>query len=368
MGGRPETIQYNPRLLIENPFTGTNVRPPILLFGTGNKELNNGIKNNLLSLYIEYNGLDSKQKESLALDLFNYPITRYPDQEVKVKIFPECTDRHIFILQTPFPDQDKRLMEVFLMIDAARRAGAREITVILPYYAYGRKDRKEEARTPISSAVVSHILTSLGADRIITLDLHAEQTQGSVLNPWDNLYTSKLFIPEIKKLINPFNTIFVSPDTGGVPRVKAYKKRMGGRGIGFIIKERDIDEHSSKPEALLFVGDAKERETVIIDDEAVSLNSFSNAVWAVANNGAKKIIGVVTHFKYSEDSSEKEVLLKNLNSLPNSFQKLLTTDSIELPDMIKHHPLIKVIDSAPFWAEVIWRTFFGVRLNPDLID
>lgn len=344
------------------------VRPPLLLVGQGNLEAGRRVRDRLLDLVCERNDVKPGLKEVLATDMYDEPGGRYPDGHTAVKIHPACTQRPVFILQNAYPNPDTRLMEVFQMADAARRAGATDITAILPYYPYGRDDRKTQPRVPISASLVANLLTASGVNRIITEDIHAEQTTGSIQNPWDNLYASTVFIPELREMINPRNTVMMSPDAGGLKRANAYKKRLGAVGVAFVMKNRELNEEASNPEAVMFVGDVKNREVVLIDDESVSLSSLYNGAWAAADGGAEKIVILLSHLKYAEESQEHEKMLERMGKLPPQTQAILTTDSVALPPEVVGHPLVKVIDTSPFWSEIIWRTTFGMQLSPDLID
>ena len=304
-------------------------------------------------------------------ELYAEPAGRYPDGHIKIfSITTECTGRHVFIFQTPWPKPNERIMEVLFMIDAARRAGAAQITAVLTHFAYGRGDRKNEPRVPIEASLVAKLLEFAEAKRIITLDLHAEQTEGSVLIPWDNLYASHFMIPRLLQEIDPENGRIMSTDAGGLKRAGAYSKRSKAQGIAFDVKEREVNEQASDPNSRLFIGDVCDRDVAIVDDESVSLSSLHTAAWEAARNGARKIVAAISHLKdaNSEDNTDFPMMWNRLNNMPTQFTKLITSDTVDHLPQIRNHPLVEILDTSPFWAEVIWRTAFGIQLSPDLID
>lgn len=360
--------RFSAPFLVKDRLTNGFTRPPLLLCGNGNLDLGQRTSSVLGSLICDRNDVAPQLKNLLMADLYDAPASRFPDGDRRIKITPQCTGREVFIFQTPFPNQDSALMEVFLMADTARRAGAKSITTVLTYYAYGRKDRKDEPRVPISASLVAHLLTAAGTDRVITLDVHADQIQGMILNPWDNLYASRLIVPRVRELIESSNCRVLCTDVGGIARGKAYKKRIPAQGVAFVIKEREINENTSHPDSLLFIGDVEGKDVVIVDDESVSLSSIKNAADEAARHKARNIIAVVSHLKDSEDNDDLPKMWENLNDLPPQFTRLLTTDSIVHQERVRNHRLVEVVDTSSFWAEIIWRTAFGVPLNPDLID
>lgn len=354
--------------LIHDYIHDNYTRPPLLIAGPGNIGSAHRVRDALSLLVCKRNDVKTGLRSLLEQDMYDEPVGRFPDGHAKVQIRPECTQRHVFILQGTYPNPDERLMEVFHMADAARKAGASEVTAILPYYAYGRGDRKTRPREPIAASLIARLLTQSGVTRIITEDIHADQTTGSVPEPWDNLYASVLMIPELGEMVNPQNTVVMSPDAGGMKRAIAYKKRLGARGVAHMIKDRDLDEQSSSPESLVFVGKVQGREVIIVDDESVSFSSLTNAARAAADNGAVRIIISLSHLKYAKENGEHEAMMANIGKLPPEVWAILATDSVDLPNEIIDMPIVKVLDSSPLWAEVIWRTTFGVGFNPDLID
>lgn len=358
-------------LLIRDRKTGGLARPPLVVCGRGNPVLGRETTQALGALICERNEFDASRIEELMAEIYDAPASQWPDGHRRIsRIKSELTGRQVFIFNNPWPRPDERLMETLMMIDAVRSAGSASINVVLPYFAYGRDDKKIDARTPIGARVVAQMLQTIGANRIITLDLHAEQTTSTVWTPWDNLYASHMMIPALLAEIDPDNAIFMSTDTGGLKRVDAFNKRAKGKGIAFDLKARLLNADTSEPEAIAFIGDVEGRDVVILDDESVSLSSISIAAKAAAKNKARRIIAGVSHLKDArpEDNSDFPKMWESLNDLPPQFMKLITTDTVDHLPEIREHPLIKILPTADFFAEVVWRNFSGVSLSPDLID
>lgn len=280
--------------LILDKLHRTYVRPPLILSGPGNLELGHRVRNELSKIIQQRNNVKHNVAGLLVRDMYDEPVSRYPDGHAQVQIRPSCDQRKTFILQNTYPDPDSRLIEVLLMADAARRAGTKDITAILPYYPYGRGDRKTAPREPIPASLIATLLETAGIRTVITQDIHAEQTTGSIPHPWNNLYASTLFIPELKEIVNPQKTIIMAADVGTMKRATAYKKRLGALGVALMIKNRELNEKSSNPEAVLFVGDVVGKEVVIVDDESVSFSTIHNAAHEAVRNGAERIIVVLS--------------------------------------------------------------------------
>ena len=271
------------------------------------------------------------------------PITYFSDGEIRVKGIPNLRRRAVFIIQPTPPPVNDRIMELVLMIDAARRASAKEITAVVPYFGYSRQDRKEQPRVPISAAVVANMMRAAGIDRIMTVDIHAEQLQGFVQYPWDNIYASYALIPVLKKK-KLKNLVIASPDKGGVPRATGYAGLLGVRDIAIVYKQRDIDVEN-KSETYAMVGDVKGKTILIVDDMLDSGGTIFNAADHLAKNGAKDIYVVVSHGLFTGDS------LKRL--LQSPIKEVVTTDSIAHREAVLKHPKISVVSIAPMLAEAI---------------
>lgn len=354
--------------LVRDYLHQTYVRPPLVIAGPGNQAASGRVRDMLTDMFVERNDVDPHLKDVLKDDIFDYPIMRYPDGHADAIIKPQCSQRDVFILQNGYPNPDQRFVETVLMADAAKHAGAESITAILPYFYYSRGDRKTKARQAIAASLMARLLKEAGVTRTITEDIHAEQTTGTTKNPWDNLYASALFIPEIRSSLDPANIVVLAGDVGDFKRATAYTKRLGAAGTALIMKERDLNEQTSHPEMLMFVGDVKDRDVVLVDDETVSFSTVFNGAEASAERGARSITIFLSHLKYALENSEHEKMFERIQALPPQVRAIITTDNIPLPSELLDHPLIKILDSSPLWAEVIWRTAFGVQLSPDLID
>ena len=215
------------------------------------------------------------------------PVSIFSDGEIRIKISPNLRRRHVFIIQPTCPPVNDHIMELLLMIDAAKRGSASEIIVVMPYFGYSRQDRKEMARVPISSALVASLIEHAGADRILTLDIHSEQEEGFIHNPWDNIYASYSLTPAIKK--KKLNGLVVaSPDKGGVPRATFYQGLLGASELAIVYKERDLSVNN-KSDALAMVGNVKGKNVLLVDDMIDSAGTIAHAANYLKEKGAKRI-------------------------------------------------------------------------------
>lgn len=295
--------------------------------------------------------------EILGTKVYN-PITKFADGESRVQIPINIRRGSVVIIQSTCPPNvDTNIIELLLMIDAAKRASADEVIVIIPYFGYARQDRKDRPRVPISSSVLAQAIEFAGADKICTLDIHSEQLQGFIKAPWDNLYASYSIIPRIEK--ESFeNLVVASPDKGGVPTATAYARRLDAQGVAIVYKVRDV--HSKdESEALDIIGDVKDKEVLLVDDMATTAGTLCNAAQLIKNRGAKKIWAAVTHGVFSEGAIEK------INNSP--IEKVLITDTIPQPEQVKNCPKIEIVSIAPLLAEAILRIESGQSLSEKLI-
>lgn len=300
--------------------------------------------------------LAQKIARLLKKELYN-PISIFSDGEIRVKVPENIRRRHVYIIQpTSFPVNDS-LMELVFMIDAARRSSANEINVIIPYFGYSRQDRKEMPRVPISSSVVSRIISNAGADRILTVDIHSEQQQGFVEIPWDNLYGSYTLTPEISSR-NLKNVVIASPDKGGMARATGYARLLKAQGVAIVYKERDIAVNN-RSEALTMIGDVEGKNIVLIDDMIDTAGTICSAANLLKKRGAKKILAVATHGLFSGNALEKIV--------SSGIDEVIVTDTILLRDEIIQNKKIKTVSVAPLLAEAIKRIESGDSISRDLI-
>ena len=225
------------------------------------------------------------------LPLVNASIRRFSDQEVFVEIHENVRGEDTFIIQsTSFPANDN-LMELLVTLDALRRGSARRITAVIPYFGYARQDRKSGPRTPISAKLVANLITEAGADRVLTMDLHAAQIQGFFDIPTDNLYAAPVLVRDIKEKINGDELVVVSPDVGGVLRARGLAKRLNV-DLAIIDKRR---EKAGVSEVMNIIGDIKDRCCVLIDDIVDSAGTLCNAAEALIAEGATSVHAYVTH-------------------------------------------------------------------------
>lgn len=284
-------------------------------------------------------------------------VTVFADGEVRVKIPPNLRRRHVFIIQSTSKPVNDYLMELVLMIDAARRSSAKEITVVVPYFGYSRQDRKEMPHVPISSSVVANILVNAGADRIVTVDIHSEQQQGFVKVPWDNLYGSYSLVPAIQKQ-KLKNLVVAAPDKGGMTRAIGYAKRLGASDVALVYKERDLNVNN-KSEALEMIGLVKDRDVLLVDDMIDTAGTIVNAANFIKKRGARRIMVSATHGLFSKDALEK---------IDNSaIDQVVITDTIAHEEHVVKHPKIMIVSLAELLSEAIRRIETGESISKDLI-
>ncbi len=282
--------------------------------------------------------LGKKIAESYGLKLGKSEVTVFADGEFRTRLNDNVRGRDVFLVQSTFPPSDN-LFELLLMVDAARRASAKSIVAVIPYFGFARQDRKDQPRVPITAKLIANLLTSAGVNRIITLDLHADQIQGFFDVPVDHLYASSLFSDYIKELKLP-NLTMASPDTGGTRRAAAYAKSLG---TDFVIcyKQR---AKANKIEKMALVGDVTGRDIILVDDIIDTGGSITKAAELMIKNGASSVRAFCTHPVFSGPAYDR---------LVNSpFTEIVTTDTIPLQ---KEHEKFKVLSTADLFAEVIHR-------------
>ena len=235
--------------------------------------------------------LSKRIAESTDISLSAVNIGRFADGEVRVEINDNMRGQDVFIIQSTSSPVNDNLMELLVMIDALKRASARRITAVIPYFGYARQDRKTMSRAPISAKLVANLLTSAGANRILTVDLHAGQIQGFFDIPVDTLIARPVLIDDIREQINGEQLVFVSPDAGGTERARGFAKK-------FDTEIAVIDKRRSEPGAsqvMHVVGDVEDRECLIVDDICDSAGTLCHAAQALLNNGATGVKAYITH-------------------------------------------------------------------------
>ena len=279
----------------------------------------------------------------LNLALTSAVVRRFSDMEVFVEVHENVRGEDVFIVQsTSYPANDN-LMELLVTLDALRRGSARRITTVIPYFGYARQDRKSGPRTPISAKLVANLITSAGADRVVTLDLHSGQIQGFFDIPLDNLYSAPVFTNDIRNRFADDDVMIVSPDVGGVVRARNIARRLD-TDLAIIDKRR---ERAGVSEVMNIIGDVRGRHCILVDDIVDSAGTLCNAAEALIKAGALSASAYVTHGVLSGKAVERVV---------NSPLKLLvTTDSIQATDSVKGAQNIKQLSISPLIAESIQR-------------
>ncbi|HYB57747.1 MAG TPA: ribose-phosphate pyrophosphokinase [Alphaproteobacteria bacterium] len=300
-----------------------------LLSGTANRPLAEGI-----ARYID-------------VPVTHASVRRFADNELFVEILENMRGQDVFVVQpTSYPAND-HLMELLIWLDALKRASPARITAVLPYYGYARQDRKTGPRTPISAKLVANLITTAGANRVLTLDLHANQIQGFFDIPLDNLYAAPVFYNDIRNHYNGQDLVIVSPDVGGLLRARAIAKPLDA-DLAIIDKRR---ERAGESEVMNIIGDIKGRRCILIDDIVDSAGTLCNAAQALADNGASWVAAYCTHGVLSG--------LAVSRIMASPLEAVVITDSIEAREEVRASNKIRVLSVAPLLGEAIRRISRG---------
>ncbi|EQC43406.1 ribose-phosphate diphosphokinase [Bacteriovorax sp. Seq25_V] len=273
-------------------------------------------------------------------------MVRFANGEVFCEIEKNVRGADVFIIQSTCPPVNDSLMELLIMIDALKRASAKSITAVIPHYGYSRQDRKASPRTPITAKLVADILTVAGATRVITMDLHAGQIQGFFNIPFDNIFASPVLLNYIKKELLTDNTVFVSPDAGGVERVRHYAKKCH-LDIAMIDKRR-TGKNIAK--AMNIIGDVKDKDCIIIDDMIDTAGTLVEACQALKDKGARRVVACATHPVFSGPALER---IKNSDAI----DRIIVTNTIPLTEEAKSIEKITCLSVADILSKAIHRTF-----------
>jgi len=280
----------------------------------------------------------------LGLPLTKAVVRRFADMEIFVQIQENVRGSDVFIIQsTSFPAND-HLMELLIITDALRRASARRITAVVPYFGYARQDRKVGSRSPISSKLVANLITRAGVDRVMTLDLHAEQIQGFFDIPTDNLYASPVMVRDIKARFDLASVMVVSPDVGGVARARGLAKRINAP-LAIIDKRR---ERAGESEVMNVIGDVAGYTCILVDDIVDSGGTLVNAADALLANGAKDVHAYISHGVLSGGAAARIG--------GSRLKELVITDSIQPTEAVRKADNIRTLSIASLIAEAIGRT------------
>jgi len=280
----------------------------------------------------------------LDMPLTDASVRRFADEEVFVEIHENVRGEDVFVLQsTGFPANDN-LMELLICIDALKRASAKRITAVVPYFGYARQDRKPGPRTPISAKLVANMITVAGAHRVLSVDLHAGQIQGFFDIPTDNLFAAPVMAADIQARFATDNLMVVSPDVGGVVRARALAKRLTNAPLSIVDKRR---EKAGESEVMNIIGDVSGRFCVLVDDIVDSAGTLCNAARALREAGAADVVAYVTHGVLSGGAVARVE--------GSALTELIVTDSIQPPEAAAHAAKIRVLTLAPLLGEAIKR-------------
>ena len=287
--------------------------------------------------------LSKKISKYLKSKLVNSSIRKFADGEIYIEINENIRGNSIFIIQSVSSPANDNLMELLLCIDALKRSSAKNITAVVPYFGYARQDRKVVPRTSISAKLVSNLITKAGADRVVTVDLHAGQIQGFFDIPVDNLFATPIFARHVKKNIKSKKVVCVAPDVGGTERARALGKLLD---VGLAI----VDKRRPKPgqsKVMNVIGDVKDQTCIIVDDIIDSGGTIVNAAKALKDRGAKEVYVYITHGVLSGDAVKK---IKN-----SVIKNLVITDTIDNGEKVKSAKNIEVLSISGLMSEAIKR-------------
>ena len=281
----------------------------------------------------------------IGVPLTRCQVRRFADMEVFVEVQENVRGQDVFIVQsTSYPAND-HLMELLIMADACKRASARRITAVIPYFGYARQDRKAGSRTPISAKLVANIITNAGADRVLTVDLHAGQIQGFFDIPTDNLFSAPVMVRDIKSRMKISDIMVVSPDVGGVVRARALAKRIDAP-LAIVDKRR---ERAGESEVMNIIGDVSGRSCILVDDiQSIPAARCATAADALLANGANEVSAYITHGVLSGGA------VARISS--SKLKELVLTDTIQPTEAVRLSRNIRVVSIAPLIGEAIART------------
>lgn len=286
----------------------------------------------------------SETAKFLNMNLGNIEISRFADGETFVQIKENVRGLHVFVIQSTCSPVNENYMELFLILDALKRASAKEITLVMPYYGYSRQDRKSAPRVPISAKCMADMLSVSGADRLLVVNLHSPQIQGFFNIPVDNLFASPVLAQSWQKTHSEKNIVVVSPDAGGAERARAFAKKIKDSSVAMIDKRRQ--EHN-KAKALNLIGDVKNKTALILDDMIDTAGTLCEASVILLESGAKEVMALATHPLFSGSAVER------IEKSP--IKRVLVTDTIPLHPSAKECKKIQVVSLAPLVAEAIKR-------------
>ena len=280
----------------------------------------------------------------LELPLTEASVRRFADEEIFVEIHENVRGEDVFVVQsTSYPANDN-LMELLICVDALRRASAKRITAVVPYFGYARQDRKPGPRTPISAKLVANLITTAGANRVLSIDLHAGQIQGFFDIPTDNLFAAPVIAVDIKARLSNKNLMIVSPDVGGVVRARGLAKRLDNAPLAIVDKRR---ERAGESEVMNIIGDVEGRTCILVDDIVDSAGTLCNAAAALRQQGAEEVFAYCTHGVISGGAAARVAA--------SELKELVVTDSIWSGEADAEGDKIRRLTVAPLLAEAVKR-------------
>ena len=290
--------------------------------------------------------LSKKISEFLDVPLVNPQIRRFANGEIYCEIEKNVRGADVFLIQSTCAPVNENLMELLIILDALKRASALSITAVVPHYGYSRQDRKSAPRTPITAKLVADMMAVAGASRVVTMDLHAGQIQGFFNIPFDNIFASPVLLEYIQKNLNRDNLVCISPDAGGVERVRHFAKKLSTE-LALIDKRRT---GPNVAEAMNVIGDVKGKDCIIIDDMIDTGGTLVQAAKALRKNGANKIYAAATHPVFSDPAIQRISECEEL-------EEVIVTDTIPLSPEARKISKIKVVSTADILSKAIHRTF-----------
>ncbi|WP_151717822.1 ribose-phosphate pyrophosphokinase [Gemmobacter serpentinus] len=314
---------------------------PKLISGNANRSLANSIARRM------------SMHRGVQVGLVDARVERFNDQEIFVEVYENVRGEDMYIIQPTSNPANDNLMELLIIADALRRSSADRITAVIPYFGYARQDRRAKARTPISAKLVSNLITEAGIDRVLTLDLHAVQIQGFFDIPVDNLYASPLFSLDIEHHFKGQmdDLMIVSPDVGGVARAREIAKRINAP-LAIVDKRR---EKAGEVAGMTVIGDVRGKKCIIVDDICDTAGTLCKAAETLMEAGATEVHSYITHGVLSGPAVER--VTKSV------MKSLVITDSIEPSDAVKACPNIRIVPTAPMFAQAILNTWHGTSVS-----
>ena len=291
--------------------------------------------------------LAGKICDYLDMPIGGAKVKRFSDGEIQIEIDENIRSRDVFVIQSTCAPVNDNLVELLLMLDACSRSSTSRITAVIPYYGYARQDKKVAPRVPISARLIADMVTTAGADRVITMDLHAGQIQGFFNIPVDNLFATPVILEYIKENFNSNEIVIVSPDAGGVERARAFAKRLNA-GLAIIDKRRDAPNEAK---AMAVIGSVSGKIAIILDDMADTAGTLTEAATAIMQNGAKEIHACCTHPVLSGPAVHRIT--------DSVLSSLVVTDTIPLNDNARACNKIKVLSISKLFGEAIIRSHKG---------